>query len=150
MASRLVHIRGWAPSGTGSSTHINCANAKRIREEPDKCFPPDIRRRYKWLAPFMSNHRLTVEILKVLPGDAKLVADAINEQLSAEKYFLHDKQVYVSPETSPDRIKPLKERHRQHEVVAKLNLIEVCMRALEIWDKSATIRLGHFLKPEDE
>lgn len=57
----MVHLRGCSPFGAGPSENISRAESKRGMAELDTIFLSDIKRRYKWITPFVNSHRLRAE-----------------------------------------------------------------------------------------
>lgn len=86
-------------------------------------------------------------------GRCKFFADCFNEDLVAASIRVRDCEVRAAAQTSPTRIRALKTAHSKHEEIARLNpgvLFETYQRALEIWDKSATVTLGSYNRTEEE
>lgn len=75
---RVIHFRGRPPSGAGQETQINRAGAKKLQDEIIDCMQDsDIAARGRY------NHRTSAEVLQRMPGDAKHISDAINEDMQA-------------------------------------------------------------------
>lgn len=95
----------------------------------------------------MSNHRNSAEVLRCTAGDAKYISDAINDDMRAADIQVNNTPVKASPVTNPNRLKALREFHRNHEDLCRFNpgyVFELCQRGLEIWPKCATVRFGHY------
>lgn len=110
----------------------------------------DQRRDHEALEVHHANHRVSAEVLRAQAGDTKYISDCIKEDLIAAKFRVRGAGIRSSAEKKPDRIRALTEFSKQNEAIAKLNpgcIFETCQRTLDIWDKSATVRLPSRTRP---
>lgn len=78
---RLIHCKGWSPYGAGESTRIGRAQALQVQEALWQRIPQEVRDRLRWLAPFLSSHRLSAEVLMCSQYDCRYYSDMISLQL---------------------------------------------------------------------
>lgn len=103
----------------------------------------------RWLEPFLTNHRLSAEVCMCNQYDCKYYSDMISLQLQKDPppMYVNGKAATCMTETSPARIKALRKYNEQLHLLQELNhkvVFEMSQRSLEIWDCSATVRLGRY------
>lgn len=97
---RLVHIRGWAPWGTGPEKNINRHDACQLQ---NSFGTRDIARREscKWLRPFMQNHMITLEVQNGSLHRCKEVSDHVQQIVTKFNVQCGGAPLRSSAETSP-------------------------------------------------
>lgn len=84
LQSRLLHPHlHFTITPTDTHTHTSRNEAKELQSKIEAILQPQHRRRMKWIAPFMTNHRVSAEALRCQPGDAKFLSDCVNDDLIA-------------------------------------------------------------------
>lgn len=97
--------------------HTSDARARETQDELDGILPEDICRRVRWTVPFLTNRRLAAEVVKACPGDAKFIADCMDEEVMKAEHKIKAKEVRASLERNPERTRCLKEFNKMYQGV---------------------------------
>lgn len=138
MASRVVHLRGWAPYGAHENSKLTRIEADALHRDMEKHFDEWLVQKTNWRSPFMKKHTVSLEVLDCGAGEAKRAAYRIN-------LVLNDKQIQArggiprtAKEASPGKRAKLKFFFHAKDRFAKSNAPEgwlVCGRGLELEDR---------------
>lgn len=141
---RLVHVRGFAPYGSG--VKLNKREANKFQEMVEATLTDHIRSKINALEPFVQNHQLSWNVRTAAAGydDIAAVVDAMNMGISKAKLQYKGNDLKAMMEISPERRRAVKTFYEAREALATISQEgwESCGRSLKIYALPGYTELG--------
>lgn len=144
---RIAHVRGLSPYGSAAENVLSKEDAKALQARISAGMYAEWHDRTRWLSHLMQNHCVRWELLLIEHrNEVKKLADYSNMTIKGGSIHIADQDLRASVETSPRRREHLRQWLQTREHLTQLNPRKewaVCERALDIWNKKMTKRLGY-------
>lgn len=146
---RIVHIRGFAPYGSAEPEQLSKEACIAVQKELGEMMGIQCKETTTWLQPFNRNQAVRFECLDANDNQCKAWSDNLNKNINQARWKIKEKEVKGAVETSPSRRTAVRAFFDARDDLRALNKNEVfqeCRRALELWDRTAMIRIGYYNK----